>query len=171
MSIIDNSLIMIVRMSVSESDANRMICKWKTPSTILFPRSYLSSIRWRSLDIDVDGLHEVIHSLDKLLPRYFVVTIAVIDGEQLVQMLLIDWVMLVHLGPHLFDDLLEFLDVQVSGVVEVVGIEEVHCEFDRFSSGCHDISYQIAYRSLSHFYAKKDRNRFMLSLNNMKTFP
>lgn len=93
----------------------------------------------RSHEIDVDGLHEVIHSLGELLPRYFVVVIPVIDGEQLVQMPLMDWVMLVHLSPNLFDDLLEFLDVQVAGVVFVVGIEEAHCEFDRFSSRCHMI--------------------------------
>lgn len=125
----------------------------------------------RSLDIDVDGLHEVIHSLDELLPRYFVITIPVIDGEQLVQMLLIDWVMLVDLSPNLFDDLLEFLHVQVAGVVFVVVIEEVHCEFDRFSSRCHDISYQIGYWSLSHFYANKDWKRCMFILMYRMTFP
>lgn len=91
----------------------------------------------------IDRLDKVIHSLDELLPRYLVVAVAVIDGDQLVQMLLIDWVMLVHLRPHLLYDLLEFLHVQRAGVVRVVGIEERHCELDGFGPGCHenDISY------------------------------
>lgn len=41
------------------------------------------------LDIDVDGLHKILNHLHKLLPGQFVVIVAVIDGEKLIQFLLV----------------------------------------------------------------------------------
>jgi hypothetical protein len=77
------------------------------------------------LGVDVDWFEEEFDGDGELFSGEFVVAVFVADGEEFVEMFVIDGVALLHFVEDFPQDNLEFLGLEVAAVVVVVGIEDV----------------------------------------------
>lgn len=80
----------------------------------------------------IDGMRSIIdvlvdkgfNDLHEFLPVDLVVTVAIVDGKQLIELLLIDRGSFADLVEDLLDYLLELLDIKGAAIILIVGIEQ-----------------------------------------------